>query len=193
MKISLHPFITGCAFCLYGLISGNAYAQTFALEAGEKNIAAAYTTPAMKAFAPALIFDARLLYTRENNHQDLFAGAGLIAFTDITSQLELGIGLSIIAADPLASYLSALAPGAELVYRPSNMPRLKLFTNGYYATHALTFSQGRSVAMQSFNADYRLSAHSAFRIGYRRIRMVLNNGIITDFNRGVYLGLLWNF
>lgn len=193
MKISLHPFITACALFLYGLISSNAYAQNFTLEAGEKNIATAYATPAMKAFAPALIFSARLLYTRENNHQDLFAGAGLIAFTDITTQLELGAGLGIIAADPLASYLSALTPGAELVYHPSNMPRLKLFANGYYAPRALTFSQGKSVAMHSLNADYRLFAHSTVRLGYRRIKMVLDNGLVTDFTRGVYLGLVWDF
>lgn len=118
------------------------------MEAGDNNIAAAYRAPAMKALAPALIFDARLLYTRENNHQDLYADAGLIAFTDITTQFELGAGLSIIAADQLASYLSALAPGAELVYRPLKMPRIK---------------------------------------------MVLNNGLATDFTRGVYLGLIWNF
>lgn len=193
MKTSLHPFISGCAFCLYGLISANADAQTLALEGGDKNIAVAYTAPAMKALDPALVFDARLLYTRENGHQDLFAGAGLIAFTDLTPQLELGAGLSLIAADPLASYLSALAPGAELVYRPANMPRLKLFANGYYAPHALTFSQGESVTMHSVNADYRLFVHGAVRLGYRRIKMVLDNGLVTDFTRGVYLGLVWKF
>lgn len=193
MKISLHPFIIGCAFCLYGLISNNAGAQSFALEGGDKNIAAAYRAPAMKALAPALFFDARLLYTRENNHQDLFAGAGLIAFTDITRQLELGAGFSFIAADPLASYLSALTVGAELVYRPTNIPRLKLSTNGYYAPHASTFSQGKNVAMYSINADYSFFAHSAVRLGYRRIKMMLDDGLVTDFNRGVYLGLVWNF
>lgn len=193
MKTSLHPFISGCAFCLYGLISGNVDAQTLALEGGDKNIAAAYTALAMKALAPALVFAARLLYTRENDHQDLFAGAGLIAFTDITHQLELGAGLSLIAADPLASYLSALTAGAELVYRPVNMPRLRLFANGYYAPRALTFSQGESVAMHSVNADYRLFAHGAVRLGYRRIKMVLDNGLVTDFTRGVYLGLVLKF
>ncbi len=119
--------------------------------------------------------------------------AVFIAFTDITRQLELGAGFSIIAADPLASYLSALAPGVELVYRPANMPRLILFANGYYAPHALTFSQGESIAMYSVNADYRLFTYSYVRLGYRRIKMVLENGLVTDFTRGVYLGLVWKF
>ncbi len=101
MKTSLHPFVTGYAFCLYGLISGNTYAQSFALEAGDNNIAAAYRAPAMKALAPALIFDARLLYTRENNHQDLFADAGLMLL--LTSPVNLSWAPASASLQPILS------------------------------------------------------------------------------------------
>jgi hypothetical protein len=47
--------------------------------------------------------------------------------------------------------------------------------------------------MYSVNADYRLFTYSYVRLGYRRIKMVLENGLVTDFTRGVYLGLVWKF
>lgn len=173
------------------LLTHAALAQTIAVEAGEYNINLAYQNAGLDVESSALKMDAQVLYTEQNNHQDLFASVGLAAFAGDRG-IRPGIGIRLIAADPLDYYLSAIAPGVTLNYRPA-VPGLRLETSLHYAGENLTFSQAKSVFILTANLDYEVSGDFLIRFGYRNIKTEQTNGISVDFDRGAYAGLLWSF
>lgn len=193
MKISIDHFIVYSALLLHMLITHDVIAQSLAVEAGEKNINIAYRNADVFNDSKSLRMDAELLYSEQNNHQDLFVSIGLTAFNNITNRIELGAGLRIIAADPLDYYLSAIAIGAELAYRPATTPKFKFKSSLHYAGEALTFSDGGSVSLLIVNMDYEVVTDTFIRLGYRRIKTEHTNGSTADFDRGAYLGLAWTY
>lgn len=174
------------------LLTHAALAQSIAVEAGENNINLAYQNAGVDVESSALKMEAQVLYTEQNNHQDLFASVGLAAFTGDNRGLRPGISIRLIAADPLDYYLSAIAPGVTLNYRPT-VPGLRLETSLHYAGENLTFSQAKSVFILTANLDYEISGDLLIRFGYRNIKTEQTNGISVDFDRGAYAGLLWSF
>lgn len=191
MRASTGRFILCCVFLVHVLITRNVVAQSVAVEAGEKNINLVYADAGFHDDAPALSLDGQLLYTKQNNHQDLFASIGFAAFAAVTSDIEFGAGVRTIVTDPLDYFLSAVAVGAELLYQPVTAPAFKFETSLYYAGEMLTFSDGENVALLRVNIDYEIASHTSIRLGYRRIKAELNKDITTDFDRGAYLGLSW--
>ena len=175
------------------LITRSVMSQSFAVEAGEKDINLVYGNTEVYDNASSLRLDGQLLYSKQNNHQDLFASIGLTAFTSITNSIELGAGFRIIAADPLDYYLSAVAMGADLAYRSVTTPELKFKTGLYYAGESLTFSDGGSVSLLTVDMDYEVVSDIFIRLGYRRIKTEHTNGITADFDRGAYLGMAWTY
>ena len=175
------------------LITRSVMANSLAVEAGEKNLNLVYENTEFHGDSRPLRLDGQLLYSKQNNHQDLLASVGLAAFTAGTDGFEFGAGVRIIAADPLDYYLSALAVGAELTYRPVATPELKFETSVYYAGEALTFSDGQNITFLTVNMDYKITSATSIRLGCRRVKAVLNNQLTTDFVRGVYLGLAWAY
>ena len=175
------------------LITRSVMSQTFAVEVGEKDINLVYGNAEVYEDASPLRLDSQLLYSKQNNHQDLFASVGLTAFTRITNRIELGAGFRIIVADPLDYYLSAVAMGVDLAYRPVTTPELKFKTGLYYAGEALTFSDGGSVSLLTVDMDYEVVSNTFIRLGYRRIKTEHTNGITADFDRGAYLGMAWTY
>ncbi|MCW8853205.1 MAG: YfaZ family outer membrane protein [Gammaproteobacteria bacterium] len=197
MKL-MRPVITN--FGLYSLltlqllITCSVNAQSLALEAGEKNINVIYRTAIYYDASQPVITDTRFLYSRQNNHQDLFASAGLTAFAgnSHSSGFNMGLGCRLVAADPLDYYLTAVTVGGELIFQPEASGS-RLETSLYYAGESLSFSDARSVSAFSVNVDYKIQADRFIRLGYRKIRTQLNNGISSDFDRGAYLGLVTSF
>ena len=106
---------------------------------------------------------------------------------------NVGAGFKIIAADPINYYLSAIAAGFELNYQPTAISSFKFDTGFYYAGESLTFSDGNNVSLLTVNMDYQVIEDTFVRLGYRRIKTEHTNGISTNFDRGAYLGLLWQF
>ena len=192
MKASIGYFIVCSTFVLQIFIMHDVIAQSIAVEAGEKNINLAYTNAKIYEDVSAFRLDGQLLYTEQNNHQDLFASIGLTAFTADTNDIKFGAGVRIIAADPLDYYLTAMAMGVELAYR-STTPAFKFKTGLYYAGEALTFSDGENVAFLMVNMDYEIVSDTFIRLGYRRIKTEINSGPTTDFDRGPYMGLSWSY
>ncbi|MDH5612142.1 MAG: YfaZ family outer membrane protein [Gammaproteobacteria bacterium] len=168
-------------------------AQTFGIEIGKNNINLIFESADAKDNDSALRLNGQLLYSEQNKHQDIFASAGLTSFTGDSNGLMAGAGIRVIAADPLGYYLSALAVGVELAYRPSSPDRLHFQTGLNYAGESLTFADGDSVSWLYANCDYELMADASIRLGYRRIKTQQVHGMSEDFDRGVYLGLLWSF
>ena len=142
MRTAIKYFVVCGTFFLHAMITHNVIAQRFAIEAGEKDINIAYRNIDIYDNIPSLRLDGQLLYSKQNNHQDLFASIGLATFTGNTNRIEFGAGVRIIAADPLDYYLSATAIGVDLVYRPAITPGFKFETSLFYAGEALTFSDG---------------------------------------------------
>ena len=184
-------YLLGCITLT--LVTHGAIAQSFAIEAGKKDINLAYANADAYDNAAPLVLDAQLLYSKQNNHQDVLASIGLAAFTDDADHIKFGAGIKIIAADPLDYYLGAIAIGVELDFRPATIPALKFETSLYYAGEALTFSDGENIALLMVNMDYEIARDTFVRLGYRRIKSELNNNLTTDFDRGAYLGLLWAY
>ena len=193
MTTSIERFIVFSAFLLHVLLTHDVIAQTIAVEAGEKNIAFTYANAEVYDKASTLKLDGQLLYSKQNNHQDLLANVGLAAFTGDTNRIKFGAGVKIIAADPLDYYLSATTIGVELAYRPATTSRLRFETSLYYAGEALTFSDGGSVSLLTVDMDYEVVSDTFIRLGYRRIKTEHTNGITADFDRGAYLGMAWEY
>lgn len=193
MRTSIRYFVVCSAFLLQILITHDVIAQSIAVEAGENNINLVYESADVDDDDSPLRLDGQFLYSKQNNHQDLFTSVGFAAFTGGTNRIELGAGVRIIAADPLDYYLTAMAVGVELAYRPATTPKFKFKTSLYYAGEALTFSNGENVAFLMVNMDYEIASDTFIRLGYRRIKVELNNDLTTDFDRGAYLGLLWAY
>ena len=193
MRISIGRFFVCSAFFLQILITHDVIAQSIAVEAGENNINLAYESTNVDDGDSPLRMDGQLLYSKQNKHQDLFASVGLAAFTGGTNGIEFGAGVRIIAADPLDYYLTAMAMGVELAYQLATTPAFKFKTSLYYAGEALTFSNGENVAFLMVNMDYEIASDTLIRLGYRRIKTEHTNSVVADFDRGAYLGLLWQF
>jgi hypothetical protein len=193
MRASIRSFILCSTFFLHFLISHDVIAQNLAIEAGEKDINLVYGNTEIYGYTTPFSLDSQFLYSKQNNHQDLFASIGLTAFNSITNHIELGAGFRIIAADPLDYYLSAVAVGAELAYRPATTPKFKLKSSLHYAGGTLTFSDGDSVSLLIVNMDYEVVSDTFIRLGYRRIKTEHTNGSTADFDRGAYLGLAWTY
>ena len=169
------------------LMPENIKAQSLALEAGEKNLNIIYRLAAIYDATSPVILDTRLLYSKQNHHQDLFAAAGMTAYSG--KDLKLGAGFKIIAADPLDYSLTAMTIGGELIFNPRRS-NLKIETSLYYAGQSLTFSDGASVSLFTVNMDYAISHRHFIRLGYRRIKTEIINEINDDFDDGAYLGLV---
>ena len=169
------------------LITCSVKAQSLALEAGEKNLNIIYRVAAIYDATSPVILDTRLLYSKQNHHQDLFAAAGMTAYSG--KDLKLGAGFKIIAADPLDYSLTAMTMGGELIFNPQQS-NLKIQTSLYYAGQSLTFSDGASVSTFTVNVDYAINHRHYIRLGYRRIRTEIINEINDDFDDGAYLGLV---
>ena len=193
VRTSIERFVVFSAFLLHILISRNVTAQTIAVETGEKNINLAYENTEVYDNTSPLRLDGQLLYSKQNNHQDLLASVGLAAFTSGTNRIKFGAGVKIIAADPLDYYLSATTIGVELAYRPVTISGLRFETSLYYAGEALTFSDGGSVSLLTVDMDYEVVSDTFIRLGYRRIKTEHTNGITADFDRGAYLGMAWEY
>lgn len=174
-------------------ITRSVMAKSFAVEAGEKDINLVYANTEFYGDVSPLRLDGQLLYSKQNDHQDLLASVGLTAFTGGINGFEFGAGIKIVAADPLDYYLSAIAVGAELAYRPATTPEFKFETSLYYAGEALTFSDGDNIEFLVVNMDYEMASDIFIRLGYRSIKAELKNELTTDFDRGIYLGLAWTF
>ena len=187
MRLSITRFSL-CLFMLQMFIIDSVNGQSFALEAGEKNLNMIYRVAAIYDVNSPLILDSRLLYSKQNDHQDLFAMAGLTAYSG--HDFKLGGGFKIIAADPVDFYLTAMALGGEIIYR-SNSSKLRFESAIYYAAESLTYSDGKKVKLLMINLDYEIANDTFIRIGHRKITTQLNNAITVDFDRGSYLGLLW--
>ena len=175
-------------FLLQLLIIDGVNAQSFALEAGEKNLNIIYRVAAIHHATSPVILDTRLLYSKQNNHQDLFASAGMTAYSG--KDLKLGAGFKIIAADPLDYSLTAMAIGGDIIYRP-HASRFRLESSFYHAGKSLTYGDGKEVTLLMINLDYEISRATFIRIGHRKITTQLNNDVTVDIDRGSYLGLSW--
>ena len=193
MRTSMTRFVVSSIFFLQALFVYDVAAQTLSVEAGENNINLGYKNTEVEDSDSALSIDAQLLYSKQNNHQDLLASFGLTTFTPSSNAIKSGVGFRLIAADPLDYYLTAVAVGVELAYRTSIVPEFKFEAGLYYAGESLTFSDGDSLSLLVANMDFEMSRHASIRLGYRRIKTQRTNGISDDFDRGVYLGLLWAF
>ncbi|MDH5735826.1 MAG: YfaZ family outer membrane protein, partial [Gammaproteobacteria bacterium] len=168
------------------LITEHGSARTLTIETGDKNLNIIYTRPIIYDVSSPVVADTRLLYTKQNDHQDLFATAGITAYS--TDDFGLGAGIKIIAADPLDYTLTAMSMGASVIYQHK---RFKFESSYYYAGQSLTYADGKSVSLLIVNMDYEIMHNTFIRLGYRNIKTDLNNGISADFDRGAYLGLSW--
>ncbi|MCK5263420.1 MAG: hypothetical protein KAJ92_07015, partial [Gammaproteobacteria bacterium] len=156
MRASIQKFILCSTFFLHFLITHDVIAQNLAVEVGEKDINLVYGTTEVYGYTTPFRLDSQFLYSKQNNHQDLFASIGLTAFNSITNRIELGAGFRIIAADPLDYYLSAITIGAELAYRPATTPKFKFKSSLYYAGELLTFSDGNAISLLKVDMDYEV-------------------------------------
>ena len=193
IKTCISRLVICSVFFLHMLITGDVIGESITVEAGEKNINIVYKNTDIYDNSSTSGVDANLLYRKQNNHQDILASVGLTPFTYISKHTKIDAGFRIIVADPLNYYLSAIALGAELSYQPATTPAFKFATALYYAAESLTFSDGEEISLITFNMDHELADDTFIRLGYRRIRTELANGITSDFDRGAYLGLSWSY
>ena len=192
MSLSITRFNL-CLFMLQMLLMHSVNAQSFALEAGDQNINLVYKIPVFYDANEPVVMNTHLLYSQQNDHQDLFASAGITALTTNTGLrgLSAGAGCRLVAADPLDYSLTAVALGGELIYQSRRSPEFRVETSLYHAATSLSFSDARNVSLITINIDYEIKRESFIRLGYRKITTQFNDGITIDFDRGIYLGLFW--
>lgn len=140
--------------------------------------------------------NASLLYTEQNGHQDLLAGAGYTAKSWLLGRAQnfyLSTGAKFYATDVIESYVNTLAWHNVIRFEPRRWQAVELAAVLDYGPSFATFRDGESFWGVAAQLDYTLSHQSNAILGWRRVGVELTGGHEADIERGGYLGLNWLF
>ncbi len=167
-----------------------AYAQFLQIDLGNQSVNIAVEQHRFRGF------NASLLYTEQNGHQDLLAGAGYTAKSWLLGRAQnfyLSTGAKFYATDVLESYVNTVAWHNVIRIEPRRWQAMELAAVLDYGPSFATFRDGESFWGIAVQLDYSLSHQSNAIVGWRRLGVELTGGDEADIERGGYVGLSWLF
>jgi hypothetical protein len=135
------------------------------------------------------------LYNRDTKDRAL--NVGLLAMGDSTignSRIEGGLGgklYSVTIHDANADVL-ALALGGQVRWFPGN-GSFAIGTYAFYAPHVVTLLDGERFFDIGVRAELELIRNSFVYVGYRQMRVELDNQMKRDVDKGGFVGLQVKF
>ena len=172
-------------------------AASFSAAAGSVDVNLSNTTVEAKFYANAGAADWTFggLYNRDTKDRAL--NVGLLATGDSAignSRIEGGLGgklYSVTIHDANADVL-ALALGGQVRWFPGN-GSFAIGTYAFYAPHVVTLLDGERFFDIGVRAELELIRNSFVYVGYRQMRVELDNQVKRDVDKGGFVGLQVKF
>lgn len=166
-----------------------AQAQTMAIELGDNDYNLTYEAQINAHDESPVIFDSSLLYTKQNEHQDLLGGVGVRTTVIESGQYSFALAGKLFATDVFDYELTTVAAGAVFSYKLTAAAESAVSASLYLAPEQLTFMDGDKFILVDVSIKLLTTTDYGFRMGYRRVITGIIDHADIDLDRGAYLGL----
>lgn len=189
--------VLGVAAALLCGVSGAAQAEIFDLSVGDNSFRAAFYGPLSRFMSDTKgQYDAGVI-VRPKREDDLFvAHVGALVTGDAgAQQFDLAAGLGIrgvyIGRDHDSG--GAFAPGGQAEARFPGYERVGFSVYGYFAPEVLCLGEFDQYYEIGTGLDYQVLKDASVYVGYRNVKVELENGVDITADNGLHVGLRLSF
>lgn len=172
-----------------GTAAGLAQARSVYMDAGKHHIAIG------GHIHPFRGPEAFMLFPQDSN-DDLYLSVGYILKSWIVGPLQnfyLSTGAQLIASDTSSDLIRAVSWRNRFHYEPRAWQKTQLAGEINFAPHATTFDTGQRIGLGALQVEYFAFKQTAVEIGWRQLRVSLENGQRIDISQGGFMGLRHEF
>lgn len=180
---------------IVGLITGSAtslaQARSVYLDAGEHHIAIG------GHIHPFRGPEAFILFPQDSNDgHNLYLSVGYILKSWIVGPLQnfyLSTGAQLIACDTEPDLIRAVSWRNRFHYEPRAWQKARVAGEINFAPRATTFDPGQRIVLGALQIEHLAFKQTAVEIGWRQLRVSLENGQRIDISQGGFMGLRYEF
>lgn len=137
-----------------------------------------------------------LLAQDGNGDHNLYFSVGYILKSWIVGPLQnfyLSTGAQLIANDTSSDLIRAVSWRNRFHFEPRAWQQIQLAGEINFAPHATTFDTGQRIGLGALQIEYFAFKQTAVEIGWRQLRVTLENGQRIDISQGGFIGLRYEF
>lgn len=183
------------AVCMAGLLTLSAGAQASSLNVALSSDAARFEY--QTAYSALGLNNADLTFgVTYNDANDWLGGARLEVFGDAAapgSGLHAGAGVSTMFGNADDQNVLVVGLGGELRYTFPQANRFAIAGQAFFAPKITSFADSDGYSDWSVQGEYELTREAHLFLGYRDIKVNLDNRSDVKLERGLYGGLKLNF